>query len=68
MTEHLPTTHESAVHGHPTSAETLFTSEELQAFRKEDIMAGAVIICLMTAIFTIGLVLYIGVTLSVLER
>jgi hypothetical protein len=45
-----------------------FTDAEWQVFREEDKKAGARIVGLIVGIFLVGLVLYIGVALSVAYR
>jgi hypothetical protein len=42
-----------------------FSDAEWQALRQEDIHAGKAVVGLMVGIFTTGLLLYIGVALSV---
>ncbi len=44
--------------GHSGTTQNLFNEAELTQFHKDDIQAGGAIIVLMTAIFTIGLILY----------
>lgn len=52
-------THEHGGHGHHGAALTLpFGEADLAEFHKNDIQAGGAIIVLMTAIFSIGLILY----------
>jgi hypothetical protein len=46
-------------HNGPTAAlERPFTDQEWQNFQKDDVVAGGMIVGLMTAIFTVGLFLY----------
>jgi hypothetical protein len=45
-------------HHHGSSAPPLFSDVEWGQFRKSDVVAGGAIVGLMTAIFSIGLVLY----------
>jgi hypothetical protein len=53
-------------HGHDTTAvQPLFTDAEWAQFQADDTQAGGAVLLLMTAIFTIGLVLYFGVYLWV---
>jgi hypothetical protein len=60
MSEH-PTTLTGQEQGHGPS----FTEAEMEAFRKSDIGAGAAVIVLMTAIFGVGLVLYVAIAFIV---
>ncbi len=53
-----------AVHAEPLP----FTDAQWQAFREEDKTAGTYIVSLVVGIFLVGLVLYIGVLISVLSR
>jgi hypothetical protein len=55
--EHI-TSHPHAEHGAHGAAALPFTEADWREFHKSDIGAGAAIIVLMTAIFSIGLVLY----------
>jgi hypothetical protein len=50
---------------HAAPAKSPFTPEEIAQFRADDKHAAAVIVLLMTGIFTIGLVLYLGVCYAV---
>lgn len=60
MSEH------AAEQGTPNAAgQTYFSETELQALHSEDIHAGKAVVGLMVSIFSIGLVLYIGVCLFV---
>ena len=45
-------------HTAPAGAAVPFTGEQLHAFHEDDKHAGGAVIVLMTAIFSIGLVLY----------
>ncbi len=55
----------AAVHGgashHPSGRPTYFSDQEWADFQKSDRAAGGVVVALMTFIFSLGLVLYIGV-------
>ncbi len=42
----------------PAGAAAMFAEEEWQQFQRSDLGAGKVVVALMTAIFTIGLILY----------
>lgn len=42
-----------------------FSEAEWKAFRKDDVTAGGAVVVLMTAIFTIGLILYTVVAIAV---
>jgi hypothetical protein len=54
-----PDPHAHGVAAHqPHKAAAEFTPEEWQEFHKSDIGAGGAVVVLMTAIFSIGLVLY----------
>jgi hypothetical protein len=60
---------ETAITEHPTpkaGGQPYFSETEWQALQSEDIHAGKAVVGLMVSIFSIGLVLYIGVCLSVL--
>jgi hypothetical protein len=50
--------HAHDVTTHPSKAPSPFSDADWQEFHKSDINAGAAVIVLMTAIFSIGLVLY----------
>jgi hypothetical protein len=56
---------EAAGHGHSSTA-LHFPPDEWEQLQADDRHAGAVVLGLMTAIFTIGLILYIVVLGSVL--
>jgi len=59
---------ETAITEHPTSmagGQPYFSEAEWQALQSEDIHAGKAVVGLMVSIFSIGLVLYIGVCLFV---
>jgi hypothetical protein len=57
---------QSAAHGHHGGGVAIpFGEAELNEFHKDDIHAGGAVIVLMTAIFTIGLILYTVVTVVV---
>ena len=51
-------------HGHSTPS-LPFTDDDLAEFRSSDVGAGAAVVLLMSAIFTIGLILYTIVALTV---
>ncbi len=56
-------------HGHSTAAidpQAAFSPTEWAGFQKSDIHAGGAVVLLMAAIFTVGLVLYTIVLVSVL--
>jgi hypothetical protein len=55
------------VHHGPTFAgpRPVFTDEEWEGFQKADRTGGGVVVGLMTAIFTIGLILYTTIALVV---
>jgi len=55
-------THEASYH----LAEKPFTDSELAHFKREDIYAGGAVVVLMGSIFSIGIVLYSIVLVSVL--
>ena len=57
MSEHITAT---------PGGQTYFPAAEWEAFQMEDRHAGAAVVGLMIAIFSIGLLLYIGVMLSVM--
>jgi hypothetical protein len=59
--------HGSAPHEVPTGV-LPYSESEWQTFREEDKMAGTRIVGLMVGIFLVGLVLYIGVAISVATR
>ena len=48
-------------HGHAPSTQVLFTEAEVQAFHEDDGRSATAVVCLISGIFTIGLILYIGV-------
>ena len=56
MSEHITTTPGGQPH---------FSTTEWEAFQKEDMHAGKAVVGLMISIFSMGLLLYIGVMLSV---
>ncbi len=51
-------------HGHGPAA-SVFGEEEEQLLRKSDVQAGMYIVCLIGGIFSIGVILYTIVALSV---
>lgn len=51
-------------HGHSTPS-LPFTDADLAEFRSSDVGAGAAVVLLMSAIFTIGLILYTIVAFTV---
>jgi hypothetical protein len=54
------------LHGHHGAAVALpFTEADREEFQKSDIQAGGAVIVLMTAIFSIGLILYTVVAIVV---
>jgi hypothetical protein len=60
--------HEHGIH-HGTafeaSATSLFTPMEVEEFQKSDRVAGGLVVALMAAIFTVGLLLYSIVLIAV---
>jgi hypothetical protein len=64
-----PGSHEHGIqtspHAAPTGGGPHFSDSEWQALQAEDLHGAKVIVGLIASIFTIGLVLYIGVCLSV---
>lgn len=56
-------------HGHEaaSSAPVLFSETEIKAFHEDDGRSATGVVCLMSGIFTIGLILYIGVNLWILQ-
>jgi hypothetical protein len=52
-------------HGHATSSPVLFSEAEIQAFHEDDGRSATAVVCLISGIFTIGLILYTGVNLWV---
>jgi hypothetical protein len=52
-------------HTHADSAATPFSAAEEAALRSSDVQAGTYIVCLIAGIFSIGVVLYTIVLLSV---
>jgi hypothetical protein len=58
-----PDTHDHAAH--TTSDTPYFPPSQWEQFRKEDITAGGAIVVLMGSIFTVGLILYFIVAMSV---
>jgi uncharacterized membrane protein len=61
MSEH------SSDHGHVANSAVLFSEAEIQAFHEDDGRSATGVVCLMAGIFTIGLCLYIGVCVWMLE-
>jgi hypothetical protein len=53
-------------HATPTSGGLHFSAAEWQALQQEDLHAGKAVIGLMVSIFSIGVLLYTGVMLSVM--
>lgn len=51
---------------HTPAAKIPFTEEEIAQFHADDRRAATAIVLLMTGIFTIGLLLYLGVCYSIL--
>jgi hypothetical protein len=49
---------------HDMNLESAFTDPEWDAFRREDLKAGTAVVCLMLAIFLIGVVLYTIVAIT----
>jgi len=57
--EHVQATKPAGHHGHHGHAtEAPFSEKEIAEFRQDDIQSGRAIIFLMSAIFTVGAVLY----------
>lgn len=56
-------------HGHdaPASSAPLFSEMEIKAFHEDDGRSAAGVVCLMSGIFAIGLILYIGVNIWILQ-
>jgi hypothetical protein len=57
----LPASHGGAA----AAGQPYFPAAEWERLQQNDRMAGAIIVCLMGGIFTIGLILYVGVCLSI---
>jgi hypothetical protein len=66
---HTGITEHASGHGHGSdhgsTAATPFSAAEEEALRKSDVQAGTYIVCLISGIFSIGVVLYTIVFLSV---
>jgi hypothetical protein len=60
--EHLG--HGDATH-HPSGRPTYFSEQDWVDFQRSDRASGGMVVALMTAIFTIGLVLYTTIALIV---
>jgi hypothetical protein len=56
--------HEGATH-HPNGRPIYFSEQEWADFQRSDRAAGGLVVALMTAIFTIGLVLYTTIAIIV---
>jgi hypothetical protein len=56
---------ETQPHGHHDGELPYFPAAEWEAFHKDDITAGKAVILLISGIFTVGLVLYTIVALTV---
>ena len=54
-------------HSHATSPATPFTEADWKAFRQDDILAGSAVVVLMSAIFSIGVLLYAVVLIAVMS-
>jgi hypothetical protein len=54
-------------HGPATGSAVLFSEAEIKAFHEDDGRSATAVVCLMSGIFTIGLMLYIGVCVWVME-
>ena len=54
-------------HGAETYAPVMFSEAEVKAFHEDDGRSATAVVCLMSGIFTIGLMLYIGVCVWVME-
>jgi hypothetical protein len=52
-------------HGHASPAASPFSAAEEEALRKSDVQAGTYVVCLIAGIFSVGVVLYTIVLLSV---
>lgn len=52
-------------HGHAADEGPHFTEHEWEEFQKDDVHAGGAVVCLMAAIFFIGLMLYSTIALIV---
>jgi hypothetical protein len=68
MSESHPAPHEEHVTEHVTGhaiagVPTLFPTEEWLQFQRSDMGAGRVVVTLMAAIFSVGLVLYLTIAL-----
>jgi hypothetical protein len=50
---------------HAGSSPVPFTEAEVQAFHEDDGRTATAVVCLMSGIFTMGLILYIGVNIWV---
>jgi len=61
-------THEAHhAHDHGHAVKNPFPEDQWQLFRKDDYKAGAAVVGLMAAIFTIGLFLYLFIALWVAQ-
>jgi hypothetical protein len=63
----VPVPHDASAHarGVDPTAEPRFSEDEIQSFRSADRYAGAAIVLLMVAVFTVGLLLYTFVAIQV---
>lgn len=53
--------------GHAAPTTSPFTEADWKAFQKDDILAGSAVVVLMTAIFSIGVILYTIVLIAVMS-
>jgi len=61
MSHQDPAAHGGNPASKAASGQTIFPPAELEAFHKEDAVAGRNIVCLMLTIFTLGLIGYLTV-------
>jgi len=54
-------------HGVVSTSPVLFTETEIKAFHEDDGRSATGVVCLMSGIFTVGLILYIGVNVWILK-
>jgi hypothetical protein len=52
-------------HGPASNSPVLFSEAEIEAFHEDDGRSATAVVCLMSGIFTVGLILYIGVNIWV---
>jgi hypothetical protein len=54
-------------HGQATGATSGFSQAEVDAFHQDDGRSATAVVCLMSGIFTLGLILYLGVCYYILN-